>query len=118
MPAERRGTALGVYYMGPSFGTIVGFSVAGAVAAEFGWRAGFLVAGVPGLVLALLLWRTVREPPRTSSLSTAASDAPPLGEALRILWSIRAARHDSLTPCSAIAIRRRRGRACSASTTS
>ena len=66
LPATRRATALGVYYMGPSLGTIVGFSVAGAVATSYGWRAGFLVAGLPGLLLALLLWRTVREPPRSS----------------------------------------------------
>jgi predicted MFS family arabinose efflux permease len=32
------------------------------IAAHFGWRAAFFVAGVPGLVLGLIAWRFVREP--------------------------------------------------------
>ena len=60
IPAARRSTALGVYYMGAALGTIIGFSLAGTIAAEYGWRAGFLVAGLPGLLLGLVLSRTVR----------------------------------------------------------
>jgi predicted MFS family arabinose efflux permease len=32
------------------------------VAAHWGWRAAFLVAGAPGLLAALLIWKFVREP--------------------------------------------------------
>jgi predicted MFS family arabinose efflux permease len=93
VPATRRATALGVYYMGTSLGTIVGFSVAGAVATSYGWRAGFLVAGLPGLLLAVLLWRTVREPPRSSRLDGQTVAAPRLLQALRIVWSTKSALH-------------------------
>ena len=93
MPASRRATALGVYYMGPSIGTIIGFSVAGAVAAEYGWRAGFLVAGLPGLLLALILWRTVREPARVSNKIQLVTDRPTLGDALRVIRRLPAALH-------------------------
>jgi predicted MFS family arabinose efflux permease len=93
VPATRRATALGVYYMGTSLGTIVGFSVAGAVATAYGWRAGFLVAGLPGLLLALLLWRTVREPPRSPHPDGRTMAAPPLAHALRIVWSTKSALH-------------------------
>jgi predicted MFS family arabinose efflux permease len=93
VPATRRATALGVYYMGTSLGTIVGFSIAGAVATSYGWRAGFLVAGFPGLLLALLLWRTVREPPRSSRLDGQTVAAPRLVHALRIVWSTKSALH-------------------------
>ena len=41
------------------------------------------VAGLPGLLLAFLLWRTVREPPRTSSVDRGTTAAPPMLACLR-----------------------------------
>jgi MFS family permease len=78
---------------GTSLGTFMWFSVAGAVATSYGWRAGFLVAGLPGLLLALLLWRTVREPPRSLRPDGQTMAAPPLVHALRIVWSTKSALH-------------------------
>jgi predicted MFS family arabinose efflux permease len=40
------------------------------IAVRFGWRLAFFVAGVPGILMALLIWKYVREPARIS-------DAPP-----------------------------------------
>jgi predicted MFS family arabinose efflux permease len=51
----------------------------------------FVVVGLPGIALAVLLWLTVREPPRTSRLA-----APPVGEVIRYLWRLRSFRHLSL----------------------
>jgi predicted MFS family arabinose efflux permease len=98
VPAQRRGSAFGVYYMGPHLGTIIGFAVAGAVAATYGWRAAFLVVGLPGLLLAGLVVRTIREPRRGGDIAvgkqTATVSAPPsLAVALKTLWSRRAALH-------------------------
>ncbi len=97
IPPERRSTAFGVYYMGAQLGTIVGFAVAGAVAALYGWRAAFLVAGLPGLLLAALVVRTVREPRRGGEYAGAGNSpmrAPPtLGTALRTLSNQRVALH-------------------------
>jgi MFS family permease len=84
----RRSTAVGIYMMGPQLGTIVGFALAGVIAAKFGWRAAFLAAGIPGTVLAIIVFMTVREPKRgAGDLNTAAqaseAPAPPVVQALR-----------------------------------
>jgi predicted MFS family arabinose efflux permease len=64
-PPERRATVASIFYSGTSFGLVVSFFVGGLIAAEWGWRAVFLVYGIPGLLVALLLMLTVREPART-----------------------------------------------------
>lgn len=61
---DKRSTAIGVYMMGAQLGTLVGFALTGVVAANFGWRAALLAAGLPGLFLVILLLLTVREPMR------------------------------------------------------
>ena len=45
-------------------GVIIGTGFGGFAAEHFGWRAAFLLAGAPGLLLALLIWLTIREPER------------------------------------------------------
>ena len=84
-PRERLGTALSVYSMGIFIGSglafIVGGVVVGAVShmppVEFplfgtvaAWRLTFLIVGVPGLLVALLMY-TVREPQRRGLLTDA-----------------------------------------------
>lgn len=44
------------------FGQILAPALIIPLATHFGWRTAFFIAGVPGLLLALLLWRKVREP--------------------------------------------------------
>ncbi|HEY2752579.1 MFS transporter [Phenylobacterium sp.] len=61
-PAHRRATALAIYSMGISIGTLLGMAIGGIVAEHYGWRAAFMVAGAPGLVFALLAILTLREP--------------------------------------------------------
>lgn len=63
-PLRQRSTAIGVFWTGSSIGTVIAFVFGGYVAAELGWRMAFLIAGLPGLVLAVLLMATVREPAR------------------------------------------------------
>ena len=60
-------TAMGLYYLAMALGTGAIFLVGGWVAEHYGWRAVFLVAGVPGVLLGLLLLLTVREPPRSDA---------------------------------------------------
>ena len=61
-PKERRATALAIYSMGISIGTLLGFAVGGIVAEHYGWRTAFLVSGLPGLVFAVVALFTLREP--------------------------------------------------------
>ncbi|HEY4214234.1 MAG TPA: MFS transporter [Steroidobacteraceae bacterium] len=61
-----RGLAMGV---AQNFGSnLLGSFVAPVLltvfAAHFGWRNAFYLAGLPGLIMALLIWVVVREPPR------------------------------------------------------
>jgi MFS family permease len=57
----------------------------GPFAAFHGWRIVFLAAGVPGLVLALVLLLTIREPAHRAETAK-----PPLGEALAFLGGSKA----------------------------
>lgn len=63
-PPHRRATATGIFFLSVTSGILFGYMVSGLVAAQYGWRAAFFIAGAPGLALALLLYLTVREPPR------------------------------------------------------
>jgi MFS family permease len=48
------------------FGSIIGTAIAPivlvAIATAYDWRLAFMLSGVPGLVLALLIWRYIKEP--------------------------------------------------------
>lgn len=83
---HERATALGVYTTGIGLGILLGFIMGGIVYDALGWRAAFFIAGVPGVLLALLVRFTLREPPR--GLVEARHDkgeAPSLGETLRFI---------------------------------
>jgi MFS family permease len=62
-PQKRRGRNVGIVV---SAAALVGLSAAPIlstqVAARFGWRWAFFAAGIPGIVMGLLLWKFVREP--------------------------------------------------------
>jgi len=62
-PAERRATALSVFYTAIPVGTALGYIVGGLIGPSHGWRAAFFVAGAPGAALAFLLL-ALREPAR------------------------------------------------------
>lgn len=97
-PQQDRATAYGVYGMGVNFGILAGFLTGGWVNQFFGWRVAFLVAGIPGVLLALLLRSTLQEPRRRTSptltvANATAESAPPIAEVLRRLWAYRTFRH-------------------------
>lgn len=62
--AEQRGTAVSIYMLGSSVGSLLGLVVGGFVAELYGWRWAFVAVGLPGLALALLAKLSMREPPR------------------------------------------------------
>ena len=61
--ADRRARALSVFYAALPIGTALGYVIGGLVGEAHGWRSAFLVAGAPGIVLALLLF-ALTEPAR------------------------------------------------------
>jgi predicted MFS family arabinose efflux permease len=60
-PARQRSVVLGAFLGAGLAGSVAGVVLGGVIAEHWGWRAGFGVVGVPGLVLALLVWLTVRD---------------------------------------------------------
>jgi MFS family permease len=64
---QRRAAAYAVLAASSNLGVLLGFPVVAWALHAFGWRAAFLVAGVPGLVLALVLYLTVSEPARRTT---------------------------------------------------
>ena len=56
--------AMGFNTLGATIGTAVGLMVGGYFADLLGWRMAFVVLGLPGIALALILFLTVREPER------------------------------------------------------
>ena len=103
--------------MGVHVGTAFGFLLGGWIAQSFGWRRAFFAVGSPGLVLAVLVRWTIREPPRgrhdaqPSSASESGSSASESGSSasesgsstdesartvLHLLWQRRSFRHLAL----------------------
>ncbi|MCR5872719.1 MFS transporter [Phenylobacterium sp. J426] len=97
---KRLGFAMGVYSCGVTLGgglaMLLGglvvqwaatanpvLPVVGQVAA---WKVPFLVVGLPGLIVALVVFTTVREPPRRLEKGGAASVAPKISEVVGYLW--------------------------------
>lgn len=60
-PREKRASALSFYSMGVPLGSLIGLALGGLIADKFGWRAAFLLAGLPGLILSALAFFTLRE---------------------------------------------------------
>ncbi len=56
--------AMSIHTWGAVLGTGFGLIAGGALAAAFGWRMAFVLLGLPGLGLGLLIYFTMREPPR------------------------------------------------------
>ena len=63
-PPKKRATALAIYSTGISIGILLGFLIGGWVNQYLGWRTTFLLVGIPGILLALILRFTLKEPPR------------------------------------------------------
>ena len=75
-PKEKRASALAFYAMGTPIGSLLGLAIGGAMSDYFGWRQAFLVAAVPGLVLAIVAAFTLKEPRhRIAAAAKAAGEA-------------------------------------------
>jgi len=54
VPQRMRGGILGGFFASASVGSVLGTVLGGVIGLRFGWKAGFGVVGIPGLILALL----------------------------------------------------------------
>lgn len=83
-PPERRNRALTVLNAAMPAGVAIGFTLAGLFGQWWGWRAAFVIVGLPGLLLALVAL-VLHDPPRGrfDAPGAAAKPPPPWGAALR-----------------------------------
>ena len=93
VPPEKRSSVFAILNSSVPFGVFCGFIIGGWVNQHYGWRAAFMVVGLPGVLIALLIWLTVREPPRGLSENRTDVAPVPLGESLGYLWRTRSYRH-------------------------
>jgi MFS family permease len=64
---KKRASALSIYSFGIPLGTMFGAVAGGWLAQEFSWRVAFVIVGLPGVLLALIVKLVVKEPPRGHS---------------------------------------------------
>ena len=95
---QQRATALGVYALGIPIGILFGNLAGGWINEFFGWRYAFMVVGIPGVFLAILLKKTVREPPRGYSEGQphTAPQQVSFSTVVKTMWGYRSFRHLSL----------------------
>ena len=104
-PRNRRALALSVFSMGVYLGYLVAYSTGGWAAEALGWRMTFIVVGLPGVLIAVLVAATIKEPPRglaesgyrvPSTGTTAETPIPGFLDTLRTLWSRKSFRYLAL----------------------
>jgi predicted MFS family arabinose efflux permease len=92
-PPEKRASALSFYSAGLNVGLFVGFFGGGWIAQHYGWRTALVAAGLPGLILAVVLMLTVAEPKRGLA-DKMVDDQPTPGvwAVARYLWNLKSIR--------------------------
>ena len=92
-PAARRPMAMTVFALGAPLGAWMGADMAGAVANLYGWRAAFLALGVPGLLLGLIVFLTIKEPQRGRLDASDHTAKVTFVQSMAFLWKQRACVH-------------------------
>jgi predicted MFS family arabinose efflux permease len=88
-PPRQRATAIGILYLGLAVGQGLIFLIGGQIAQHHGWRAVYMFAGIPGLILAVILFFTTHESQRGASDAdrTSASPAVSPGDVMKHISS-------------------------------
>ena len=90
-PNERRARAMAIFMLGLPLGLFASYLLCGWIGQKWGWRAAFLVAALPGILLALLVL-FIREPARGATDARAAIATPDAPyrtvQRIRTMWWI------------------------------
>ncbi len=96
-PVETRARALSVYSLGAPVGILIGFMLGGWITQIYGWRAALFTVGIPGILVALLVYRKLHEPARGAADGLARKvEIPPFWFSLKTLMSSPTFRHLSV----------------------
>lgn len=97
-PPPRRASAIGIFTAAATVGYLLGVGVGGYIAAKYGWRAAFLMAGLPGLALALVTRLGLKEPRLQLGFPSHCAEYESVGDTLARLNAKRGFRY-ALTAC-------------------
>jgi MFS family permease len=78
LPLGRRAWALGLFYLALPVGTALAYLIGGLIGSHWGWRPAFLLAGLPGLLMAGLIYRLSEAQPEPSPTAAPAAARTPL----------------------------------------
>ncbi len=92
----KRGRALAIYSSGIYIGTMLGNVAGGWLSETFSWREAFFVVGLPGVLLAVLMQMTLREPMRGLSGTSVPKERTTFVESFKHLWKLKAFRYYSI----------------------
>jgi predicted MFS family arabinose efflux permease len=94
VPPEKRASALAFYSLGIPIGSLLGMVIGGTLADLMTWRDAFVIVGLPGIALALLVWFVLKDPRQADAAAVLRAQnqpaALPLGEALKEVMGSRA----------------------------
>ncbi|MEG3151826.1 MFS transporter [Sphingomonas sp. ZT3P38] len=95
---HERASAMAIYALGVVLGAAFGTIIGGTIGHFHGWRMAMFVVGLPGLLLAVIVWFLVIEPRRGLSDGRSVAEQehaamPSLGAGFSSIWQDRAARH-------------------------
>lgn len=92
-PPQRRAFAMAILMLGGSFGMMFGFVGGGFIAEAYNWRIALVSVGVPGLLLAFVMARSLREPGRGTYEIETPPPPPPIRTTAATMWTNPAMRH-------------------------
>jgi len=95
---SERPRAVARYMLAGPLAVIVGYLATGWISELFGWRAAFMIIGMPGLVLSGIAYLTMREPRLSNDrllcrTTVCVEPEPTVREVCSTLWRIAAFRH-------------------------
>lgn len=96
-PRAERPRALGILFLGIPLAMVLGYFGAGWLIQREGWRAMFMIMGLPGFAFAAITWATLKEPRKASGFALARAksqaDVQPLWQTTKRLHSIATYRY-------------------------
>lgn len=92
-PAKQRSTALAILMAGGPLGILGAFAASGPIEAQIGWRATFVVLGLPGLILSIVFAFSSRRIGNLGGAAPAAAPRPSMIGTLRLLLAGRVFPH-------------------------
>jgi len=93
-PREQRGTAMGIFNLGPPLGSALGVAFGASLAAAYDWRIPFYVVGAIGVLTAIIVYLVIPEPERgrfdpVPAPTATAVPAQSFGSAIRAFFGNR-----------------------------